>query len=80
MAGLLVWCLTFAPETGSRCDLGHNVEKALEIFMAKVKDRPKRPKRFPVGIIRFNERCSRTHGRRAFLEVDDETSDPESGG
>jgi hypothetical protein len=46
MAALLVWCLTLAPEAGSRCDVGHKSGESKEIFMAKAKDKPERTKRF----------------------------------
>jgi hypothetical protein len=59
MAALLVWCLTFAPEAGSRCDVGHKVEKQKD-FYGEAKDKPERTKRFPVRIIRFN---GGAHGR-----------------
>jgi hypothetical protein len=32
MAAFLVWCLTFAPEAGSRCDVGHKVEKQRDFY------------------------------------------------
>ena len=48
--------------------MGHKVEKQ-RVFMAKAKDKPERTKRFPVRIIRFNGRRSRTRVSARELQV-----------